>query len=92
LTRTPAQREELAKQIPAGLAAIYRYWLPYRKAVHERMLAATYQRAHPKGAATIRAPAAAARSSRSAAALRRGCIDARANGAEDASFGQQETS
>ena len=48
LTRTPAQREKLAKQIPAGLAAIHRYWLPYRKAVHERMLAATYQREHPK--------------------------------------------
>ncbi|MCG3135922.1 MAG: hypothetical protein HMLKMBBP_03698 [Planctomycetes bacterium] len=48
LTRTPAQREKLAKQIPAGLAAIYRYWLPYRKALHERTLAATYQREHPK--------------------------------------------
>ena len=48
LTRTPAQREELAKQIPAGLAAIYRYWLPYRKAVHERTLATTFQRGHPK--------------------------------------------
>ena len=48
LTRTPAQREKLAKQIPAGLAAIYRYWLTFRKAVHERMLATTFQREHPK--------------------------------------------
>src|SRR5258708_29900448 len=27
LTRWPAQREELAKQIPANITAIYSYWL-----------------------------------------------------------------
>lgn len=48
LMRWPAQREELAKAIPAGVAAIYRYWLPYRKAVHERQIATTIQRATPK--------------------------------------------
>jgi uncharacterized protein len=48
LTRWPAQREELAKAIPAGVAAIYRYWLPYRKAVHERQIATTIQRTTPK--------------------------------------------
>jgi uncharacterized protein len=48
LIRTPAQREELALQIPASLAAIYRFWLPYRNAIHELQLAKTYQREHPK--------------------------------------------
>ncbi len=48
LTRWPDQREELAKQIPTSTAAIYRYWLPYRKAVHERQLATTIQRSSPK--------------------------------------------
>lgn len=48
LARTPAQREVLAEQIPKSVAAIYRYWLPYRKAVHERDVAATFQRSSPK--------------------------------------------
>ncbi|EEF27428.1 conserved hypothetical protein [Ricinus communis] len=48
LTRLPAQREEISKQIPASVAAIYRYWLPYRKAVSERQIATTIQRASPK--------------------------------------------
>jgi uncharacterized protein len=48
LIRWPDQREELAKQIPASVAAIYRYWIPYRKAVHERALATSIQRAEPK--------------------------------------------
>ena len=48
LTRLPAQREEISKQIPASVAAIYRYWLPYRKAVSERQIATTIQRATPK--------------------------------------------
>jgi uncharacterized protein len=30
------------------VAAIYRYWLPYRQAVHERLLAATMRRSAPK--------------------------------------------
>lgn len=46
--RTPAQRNVLAEQLTASLAAIYRYWLPYRKAVHERQVASTIQRQHPK--------------------------------------------
>jgi uncharacterized protein len=48
LIRTPSQREALALQIPASLAAIYRFWLPYRKAIHELELAKSYQRQHPK--------------------------------------------
>jgi uncharacterized protein len=48
LTKTPIQREELAKQIPASVAWIYRYWLPYRQANFERSIATTFQRAQPK--------------------------------------------
>ncbi|WP_250478870.1 MULTISPECIES: UPF0149 family protein [unclassified Caballeronia] len=44
LTDRPAQREDLSRSIPAGVAAIYRYWLPYRKAVSERQIATTIQR------------------------------------------------
>jgi uncharacterized protein len=38
LTRWPDQREELTKQIPSCVAAIYRFWLPQRKADHEQMM------------------------------------------------------
>ncbi|XBO30381.1 SEC-C metal-binding domain-containing protein [Paraburkholderia fungorum] len=38
----------LTKQIPASIAAIYRFWLPYRQAVHEQKLTATIQRTEPK--------------------------------------------
>ena len=48
LIKTPIQREELAKQIPASVAWIYRYWLPYRQATFERSVATTFQREHPK--------------------------------------------
>ncbi|NBQ68688.1 MAG: YecA family protein [Nitrosomonadaceae bacterium] len=48
LTDTPKQREELSKQIPASVAWIYRYWLPYRQAVYEQKVASTIQRSHPK--------------------------------------------
>lgn len=48
LVRWPKQREELSEQIPDSIAAIYRYWLPYRRAVHERQLTTTAQRANPK--------------------------------------------
>lgn len=48
LVRWPNQREELSEQIPDSIAAIYRFWLPYRGAVHERQLATTIQRAAPK--------------------------------------------
>jgi uncharacterized protein len=41
LTVTPAQREALTKQIPASVARIYRYWLPYRQAMYERTVANT---------------------------------------------------
>ena len=47
-TRTPAQREALTLQIPAAVAAIYRYWLPTRQAVMEREVATTLERTHPK--------------------------------------------
>ncbi len=48
LTKTPAQRESLTKRIPAGVAAIYRFWLPYREAIHQRTLATTTERSQPK--------------------------------------------
>lgn len=48
LTDIPKQREELSKQIPASVAQIYRYWLPYRQAVYEQNVANTIQRSHPK--------------------------------------------
>ncbi len=48
LARTPAQREVLAEQVPQSVAAIYRYWLPYRKAVHEREIATAIQKSSPK--------------------------------------------
>jgi uncharacterized protein len=44
----PSGREILADRIPASIAAIYRYWLPYRQAVHERRVATTAQRSEPK--------------------------------------------
>lgn len=45
---TPEQRNELAKRIQASVAAIYRFWLPYRQALNELQLAKTIKRAHPK--------------------------------------------
>ena len=48
LTRTPAQREDLSNQIPASVAWIYRFWLPYRHAAAERTIATSFQREHPK--------------------------------------------
>ncbi|MDD2685210.1 MAG: UPF0149 family protein [Gallionella sp.] len=48
LVATPAQRAELAGQIPASVAWIYRYWLPHRKAVFEQAMPATFQREQPK--------------------------------------------
>ena len=47
-TYTPAQREALAKQIGPGVATLYRFWLPYREAIHERIVATTLQRNAPK--------------------------------------------
>ena len=48
LTDTPDQREKLAMQITASVAWIYRFWLPYRQAVVERMVAIAIQRDLPK--------------------------------------------
>lgn len=48
LTETPEQREEIGKHIPASLARIYRYWLPFRQAEVERMISATIRREQPK--------------------------------------------
>lgn len=39
LTRMPAQRAELALQIPDAVVAMHRYWLPLREAVYERNVA-----------------------------------------------------
>ena len=47
LVETPAQREALARQIPASVAAICRYWLPHRKEVVEAVTS-TFQREQPK--------------------------------------------
>jgi uncharacterized protein len=32
LVKTPAQREELSKQIPASIGWIYKFWAPQRRA------------------------------------------------------------
>ena len=39
LTGTPADRERLSLQIPDAVLAMYQYWLPHRRAVHERHVA-----------------------------------------------------
>ncbi|HEX5363556.1 MAG TPA: UPF0149 family protein [Gallionella sp.] len=44
LVETPEQREELTQRIPASVAAIYRFWQPFRPAVVEPALDATKQR------------------------------------------------
>lgn len=48
LTNTPEQREKLAEQIPSSVAWMYRFWLPYRQAVVERMVAIALQRELPE--------------------------------------------
>lgn len=48
LTRWPDQREALTKQIPASIGVIYRFWLPYREALHQRTVPTTLERHHPK--------------------------------------------
>ncbi len=45
LTRTPEQRQALAREIEDGLVKIHTYWLPLRRAVAERWQG---QRASPK--------------------------------------------
>lgn len=48
LVETAAQREALTKQIPASVAAIYRYWQPHRKPLFEHTMPSTFQREQPK--------------------------------------------
>lgn len=48
LVQNPAQREELGKLIQASVASIYRFWLPYRKAIYELHQARAVTREHPK--------------------------------------------
>lgn len=48
LTKTPALRENLAKQIAPSVAVLYRFWLPYRQTVQERHVTTTLQRTAPK--------------------------------------------
>ncbi|MCA3074253.1 MAG: UPF0149 family protein [Rhodocyclaceae bacterium] len=43
LTRTPAQRAELALQIPEAVLRMHAHWLPLRRAIHERAVARTLQ-------------------------------------------------
>ena len=48
LVKTPEQREALTKEISASVAAIHRFWLPYREGAQPRNLAATTKRSAPK--------------------------------------------
>lgn len=48
LTNTLEQREELSKLISVSIAWIYRFWLPYRQAMIERMVATAIHRELPK--------------------------------------------
>ncbi len=48
LVKTPAQREALTQQIPASVAAMYRYWLPQSKESVEETVTATFRRDQPK--------------------------------------------
>ena len=41
LIKTPAQREELSKPIPASVAWIYKFWAPQRRAATERTMGKT---------------------------------------------------
>lgn len=45
LTRTVPQRAVLSEQLQGSLAVLYRFWLPYRRAMHEQ---AAVRRAAPK--------------------------------------------
>ncbi|MFM0334908.1 UPF0149 family protein [Paraburkholderia fungorum] len=48
ISRIPAERDVLTKQIPVSIAEIHHFWLPYRQAAHDRKLATTIQRTEPK--------------------------------------------
>lgn len=43
LTKTPARRAKIAKQIPPSVMAMHDFWLPLRRAVYERQLARAMQ-------------------------------------------------
>ena len=74
LTKTPAMRAELALQIPQAVLDMHAHWLPLRLAVYQREVAKSMQ---PKvWDAMSLAPAAAARSTRSAVEQRVICIKA----------------
>lgn len=45
---TLAVWDDLANQAQAAIAPIYRFWSPYRQAIHERQQASTFARQHPK--------------------------------------------
>jgi len=48
LVKTPTQREELSKQIPASIEWIYKFWAPYRRAAAERTTEKTLEHEIPK--------------------------------------------
>lgn len=48
LTKTPAQREELSRQIPASVGWIYKFWAPNRRAIAERTSGKTFADESPK--------------------------------------------
>ena len=48
LIRTPDQREKLSEKIRESIAAIDRFWLPYREAMREQPVVAAATRAKPK--------------------------------------------
>jgi uncharacterized protein len=48
LVETPSQRAALARQIPASVASIYRFWLPHRAAQFEQTMQGTFQREQAK--------------------------------------------
>ena len=48
LVKTPEQREALTKKVSASVAAIHRFWLPYREGAQPRNVAATTKRSAPK--------------------------------------------
>jgi len=43
LTKTPARRAKLTKQLPTSVLAMHAYWLPYRLAVAQRQIARKMQ-------------------------------------------------
>ena len=48
LIRTPEQRKQLSEALPASLAAIHRFWLPYRESMREHPVVVSAIRRQPK--------------------------------------------